>query len=195
MTQTTHALTLNGNLTWIEVEKRIAVETDPVVLENLSLVRDHMKYESVGNIEGVLQTLCSSPEYRFHLPGFESVHGNGSQESIRKFYDDLLVKGGAYQLQFIVDRVTADRNAVVTEGDFLWAYPGRTLAARGISVDDPDAYYAAHCRQLIVWPRHATEPKLTGEEIWVDRDMFLGIAERKITHFIDANPGDEWRLK
>jgi len=122
-----------------------------------------------------------------------SVPGNGSQEPIRKFYDDLLIKGGAHRLQFKVERLTADRNSVITEGDFLLAYPGRTLATMGIPVDDPDAYYAAHCRQLIVWPRHVTEPKLTGEEIWVDKDMFLGIAQRKITGFVEADPGDEWR--
>ncbi|BBC38499.1 hypothetical protein SGFS_097930 [Streptomyces graminofaciens] len=193
MALATKNLTIDSNLTWVEVEKRIAVEKDPVVLENLTLVHDHMKYESVGNLDGVLGTLCTSPEYKFHVPGFEHVSGNGSQESIREFYDQLLIKGGAHRLQYIVDRVTADRHAVTTEGEFLWAYPGRTLAGMGITVDDPDAYYAASCRQLIIWPRHATEPKLTGEEVWVDRDMFIGIAERKVTDFIDADPGDEWR--
>jgi len=192
VTTTSPELTIDSSLTWVEVEKRLAVESDPVTAENLRLVLTHMKYESVGNVDGVLSTLFTSPEYRFYVPGFEDVFGNGSKEPVRAFYDDMLVTGGAHQLQFRVERVLADRQAVITEGEYLQAYPGRSLIAKGITVDDPDAYYAAACRMLIVWPRHATEAKLTGEEAWVDRDMFEGIAERKVSSFIAADPGPEW---
>ncbi|MDA6565696.1 hypothetical protein OSK93_23595, partial [Escherichia coli] len=123
--------------------------------ENLRLVHDHMKYEAVGNIQGVLTTLCSSPVYHFYVPGFTDIDGAGSQKPVELFYE----------------------------------------IAKGIQVDDPDAYYAAACRMLLTWPRHATEPKLTGEEAWVDRDMFEGIASRKVTNIIDADPGDEWRVQ
>ncbi|EHI43592.1 hypothetical protein OPAG_06878 [Rhodococcus opacus PD630] len=188
-------MTIDSNLTWQMVEKRLAEESDPVVRENLRLVHDHMKYEAVGNIQGVLTTLCSSPVYHFYVPGFTDIDGAGSQKPVELFYENMLIDEGGVRLQYKVDRVLADRQAVSTEGEYLQAYPGRALIAKGIQVDDPDAYYAAACRMLLTWPRHATEPKLTGEEAWVDRDMFEGIASRKVTNIIDADPGDEWRVQ
>ena len=60
------------------------------------------------------------------------------------------------------------------------AYPGRTLAAMGIAVDDPDAYYLFETRMGVVWPVDAESGKLAGEETYTGTDGFAGIAFRKL---------------
>ncbi|NDZ18958.1 hypothetical protein C7T35_21800 [Variovorax sp. WS11] len=184
MTTVTQPIVIDPNVTWVAVEQRLSVETDPVVRENLELVLAHMKYEAAGDIERVLTTICSRPKYRFYVPGFTHIDGD-TQEPLRQFYQKMLIGEGALRLEMRVERVLADRKAVSTEGVYRQAYLGRALLDKGIEVDDPDAYYAAECRMLLTWPRHETEPKLVGEEAWVDRDMFEGIASRKITEFVE----------
>jgi hypothetical protein len=59
------------------------------------------------------------------------------------------------------------------------AYPGRTLLALGIEVDDPDAFYLYETRMAIVWPIDE-QGRIIGEESYTDRDGFAGIAGRKL---------------
>ena len=61
------------------------------------------------------------------------------------------------------------------------AYPGTTLRAMGIEVDDSEAYYLYQTRMGIVWPVDAEVGKLVGEEAYTGQDGFAGIADRKIT--------------
>ena len=60
------------------------------------------------------------------------------------------------------------------------AYPGRTLAAMGIDVDDPDAYYLFETRMSVVWPIDPESGMLVGEETYTGTDGFEGIADRKL---------------
>jgi hypothetical protein len=63
------------------------------------------------------------------------------------------------------------------------AYPGRTLLARGIEVDDPDAFYLYEARMCTLWP--VDEHGLArGEDTYTGGDGFAGIAARKLA------PGD-----
>ena len=105
----------------------------------------------------------------------------GSKEAVRAFYDATIVQTGAHRLEFACDRVIADERAVFTEGVMRMAYPGRTLAAMGIEVDDPDGYYIHESRMGIVWPVDEREERLTGEEVYSVGDGFAGIAQRKIS--------------
>ena len=57
---------------------------------------------------------------------------------MRRFYDATIVQTGAYRLEFACDRVIVDADSVFTEGMMRMAYPGATLRAMGIEVDDPD---------------------------------------------------------
>ena len=59
------------------------------------------------------------------------------------------------------------------------AYPGTTLAARGIDVDDPDAYYLYEARMATLWPMDATG-KARGEDTYTGSDGFAGIENRKL---------------
>ena len=88
---------------------------------------------------------------------------------------------GAHRLEFTCDRVIVDADSVFTEGDDADGLPGSTLAAMGIAVDDPNAYYVSERGMGVVWPVDPDEQKLTGEEVYSGGDPFAGIASRKIS--------------
>lgn len=172
---------LDPNNTWKLVEERLAREGDAVVRRNLELVLAHMKAEAKGDIEGVVATLTEKPRYLAHdLPGVEAMNPQGSRDAVRAFYDLTIIQTGAHRLELVCDRVIADRDSVMTEGVMRMAYPGRTLAAMGIEVDDPDAYYLYETRMGVVWPVDREAGKLVGEETYTGTDGFAGIAGRKI---------------
>lgn len=172
---------LNPNNTWTLIEKRMASESDPIVRRNLELVFTHMQAEAKGDIEGVVGTLTKSPRYLAHdVPELDAMNPHGNKDAIRAFYDLTIIQTGAHQLELNCDRVIADRESVMTEGLMRMAYPGRTLAAMGIEVDDPDAYYVYETRMSVVWPVDAAEGKLIGEETYTGTDGFAGIADRKL---------------
>ena len=172
---------LNPNQTWKLVEQRLARESDPIVRRNLELVLAHMKSEAKGDIEGVVATLTEKPRYVAHdMPDNKAMNPDGSKDAVRAFYDMTIIQTGAHQLELDCDRVIADRDAVMTEGVMRMAYPGRTLAAMGIEVDEPDAYYLYESRMSIVWPVDDGTGKLIGEETYTGTNGFEGIAERKI---------------
>lgn len=173
---------LNPNLTWKLVEERLANETSPTRKRNLELVLAHMKAEARADIEGVVATLCEKPQYRtYALPDDPTLNPEGSRDAVRAFYDATIVQTGAHRLEFACDRVIVDDESVFTEGLMRMAYPGTTLRAMGIEVDDPDAYYLSEYRMGVVWPVHSDEGKLTGEEVYSCGNGFEGIAERKIS--------------
>lgn len=173
---------LDPNNTWKLVEKRLAEETDPILRKNLELVLEHMKCEAKADIEGVVATLVDEPVYVMHdTPDDTVMNPKGSKDAVRKFYDVSIVQSGAHRLELDCQRVIVDKDAVVTEGVMRMAYPGRTLGAMGIEVDDPDAYYLYETRMGIVWPVDRAAGKLVGEESYTGQDGFAGIADRKLS--------------
>ena len=130
---------IDPNRTWAKVEERLATESDPVLRRNLETVLEHMKAESVGDLDGLLATL--SDDVQYHAYGTtEALMNPRGKEGVRAFYE-AFIASGATRLQLDVDRLVVDRDCILTEGVMRMAYPGRTLLARGIEVDDPDAYY------------------------------------------------------
>lgn len=173
---------LDPNLTWKLVERRYEAESDPVRKRNLGLVLAHMKAEARADIEGVVATLTEKPRYVTYASLDQPIlNPDGSKDAVRAFYDATIVQTGAHRLEFACDRVIADEQGVFTEGVMRMAYPGATLQAMGIEVDDPEAYYLAESRMGIVWPVDESEQKLTGEEVYSVGDAFEGIADRKIS--------------
>ena len=173
---------LNPNNTWRLLQERMEREQDPKTRRNLELVLQHMKSEAQGDIEGVVATLCEKPVYIAHdVPDEPSMNPSGDKDAVRGFYDLTIVQTGAHQLELNCDRIIADHEAVVTEGVMRMAYPGATLTAMGVEVDDPDAYYLYQTRMSVVWPVDAESGLLRGEETYTGTDGFAGIAERKIT--------------
>ena len=169
-----------GN-TWRLVQERMEREDDPRIRRNLELVLEHMQCEARADIEGVVATLCDKPKYLAHgAPDVELLNPAGDKDAVRAFYDQTIVQTDAWRLELDCDRVIADREAVMTEGVMKMAYPGRTLAAMGIEVDDPDAYYLFQTRMGVVWPIDPESGLLRGEESYTGTDGFAGIADRKL---------------
>jgi ketosteroid isomerase-like protein len=163
--------------TWAKVEERLASETDPVLRRNLETVLDHMKAEARGDIDGLLVTL--SDDVAYHAYGTDEPMLNPvGKDGVRTFYE-AFVASGATRLQLDIDRLVVDRDCVVTEGVMRMAYPGRTLAFRGIDVDDPDAYYLFEARMATFWPMDE-QGLARGEDTYTGGDGFAGIADRKI---------------
>jgi hypothetical protein len=168
---------IDPNRTWAAVEERLARETDPVLARNLATVLEHMQAEAAGDIDRLMATLADDVHYHAYGTTERALNPSGQGE-VRGFYD-AFVASGATRLQFLIDRLVVDRDCIVTEGVMRMAYPGRTLASRGITVDDPDAFYLYEARMCTLWPfdEHGLA---RGEDTYTGGDGFAGIAARRL---------------
>jgi hypothetical protein len=167
---------IDPNKTWAKVEERLATETDPILRRNLAVVLEHMQAEARGDLEGLIATLA--PDVHYHAYGAGEAGSPRGVDGVRRFYEDFIASG-ATRLEFEIDRLVVDRDCVLTEGIMRMAYPGRTLAARGVAVDDPDAFYLYEARMATLWPLDA-EGRVRGEDTYTGGDGFAGIADRKL---------------
>jgi len=169
-------------VTWAKVEERLETERDRVLRRNLETVLAHMRAEAEGDLDGLLATLSDDVAYHaYSAPDIPEVNPVG-KAGVRKFYADFIASG-ATKLQLDIDRLVVDRSCVLTEGTMRMAYPGRTLQARGIYVDDPDALYLYETRMAVLWPMYGNG-LVRGEDTYTSGDGFAGIAARKL------RPGD-----
>jgi len=169
---------IDPNRTWAKVEERLATETDPVLRRNLATVLEHMKAEAVGDVDGLLATLSDDVSYHAYGTTEPELNPVGKAE-VRRFYEDFIASG-ATKLQLDVDRLVVDRDCILTEGVMRMAYPGATLIARGIPVDDADAYYLYETRMAALWPfdEHGLA---RGEDTYTGGNGFEGIGSRKLS--------------
>ena len=168
---------IDQTVTWRKVEKRLAVETDPILRRNLETVLEHMKAEMRGDIDGLLATLSDDVAYHAYSSPDPLSNPTG-KDQVRGFYERFIASG-AGRLQLDIDRLIVDKHAILTEGVMRMAYPGRTLAARGIVIDDPDAFYLYEARMATLWPMDA-DGKARGEDTYTGNDGFAGIEQRKL---------------
>ena len=166
---------IDQHLTWRKVEERLATEADPVLRRNLELLLQHMRAEACLDMELLMATV--SEQARYESFGNEPSVLEG-KAAVQKFYEDFAASG-AHKLHLDVDRLVVDRDCILTEGVMRMAYPGRTLAYRGIEVDDPDAYYLFETNMAILWPI-GPDGLFIGEDSYTGRDGFAGIADRKL---------------
>lgn len=162
--------------TWAAVEARLATETDPTLRRNLELLLAHMKAESAGDLDGLLATLADDASY--HAYGAPPEASPQGKAAVRKFYEDFIASG-ATRLQFDVERLVVDKHCILTEGLMRMAYPGSTLAARGVPVDDPGAYYLYEARMATLWP-FDDDGLIIGEDTYTGGNGFAGIEGRKL---------------
>jgi hypothetical protein len=168
---------IDPRVTWRKVEERLETETDPVLRRNLETLLTHMKAEMAGDVDGLLATLSDDPVY--HAYGSDDPLTNPvGRDGVRAFYDRFIASG-AGTLQLDIDRLVVDKECILTEGLMRIAYPGRTLQAMGIDVDDPDAYYMYEARMATLWP-FDEKGLAKGEDTYTGSDGFAGIADRKL---------------
>jgi hypothetical protein len=166
---------IDQNVTWRAVEERLATETDPVLRRNLEMLLQHMKAEASLDMEQLMATV--SPEARYEF--FNSNSLIEGRPAVQKFYEDFAASG-ATKLQHDIKRLVVDRDCIFMDGVMRMAYPGATLAARGIEVDDVDAHYLFETQMAIVWPINPDDGLFIGEDSYIGSDGFAGIADRKL---------------
>lgn len=162
--------------TWAALEARLATETDPILRRNLEVVLAHMKAEAAGDLEGLMATVADGASY--HAYGGAPEQSPQGKPAVRAFYE-AFIASGATKLELDIERLYVDRHGVLTEGVMRMAWPGRTLAARGIAVDDEDASYLYEARMATLWPIDE-DGLIVGEDTYTGGDGFAGIAERKL---------------
>jgi hypothetical protein len=169
---------IDASVTWTKVEQRLQSETDPILRRNLETILLHMKAEAAGDIDGLLDTLSEDVAYHaYGNPDRPELNPVGKDE-VRGFYERFIASG-ATRLQLDIDRLVVDRACVLTEGLMRMAYPGRTLAAQGIEVDDQDAFYLYEAHMAVLWPMDE-DGLARGEDTYTGTDGFAGIAGRKL---------------
>lgn len=166
---------IDQRVTWRKTEERLAEETDPVLRRNLELLLQHQQAEATLDMERLMATVSENARYETFGDEGSVVIG---KPAVQKFYEDF-VASGAHKLQFETDRLIVDRRCILTEGVMRMAWPGQTLLAQGVEVDDPDAYYLYEARMAVLWPI-GEDGLFIGEDTYVGGNGFAGIADRKI---------------
>lgn len=134
---------------WELLARRAAAETDARRRAHLRTVLRHLVVEVGGDLDATMATLVPEPEYR--VWGATDHAGPKGQAAVRAMYEASFGKG-KNRLEFAVDRVMVDDEAVLTEGVFRHAYRGAILAADGIGPGlAPEARYLVEYRALVVW--------------------------------------------
>ena len=145
------------------LEERIAKTTNPRHLLMLNRVLQHAKGEAELDVDVVMSTLSAEPRYiAWGAPVDMSPMG---RPAVRTFYEETIVQGGQFYLEFDMDRIVVDDDTIVTEGNFRSLYYGADAAKRGFPVDDPEGFYLLSLRMLIVWPFDA-DGFIIGEETY-----------------------------
>jgi SnoaL-like domain len=166
---------IDQHRTWKKVEERLAVESDPILRRNLETLLQHMKAEAALDMERLMATVSENAKYQNFAQGGSGPVGKAA---VQKFYEDFAA-GGAEKLQHDLDRLIVDKHCILTEGVMRMAWPGTTLLAMGIGVDDPNADYLYETRMAILWPLD-DDGLFIGEDSYVGGDGFEGIADRKV---------------
>ncbi len=145
------------------LEQRIAKTTNPRHLLMLNRLLQHARGEAELDVDLVMSTLCPNPRYvAWGAPADMSPAG---RQAVQTFYEQTIVQGGQFFLEFDIDRIVVDDDTIVTEGDFRSLYYGADAAGRGFPIDDPEGFYLLSLRMLIVWPFDA-EGFIIGEETY-----------------------------
>jgi hypothetical protein len=148
---------------WRLLATRIASETDPRVRANLEIVARHVVLEVSGDVETLMMTLVSEPQYNYFGVDFPGPRGYAE---VKAQYE-MGVRYGTNRLEFELVRVVADAGTVVTEGTFRHAYTGALLRQMGNSDEllDPDGWYLAEYAAIVVWPI-AESGLIAGENVY-----------------------------
>jgi hypothetical protein len=166
---------IDQNQTWTKVEARLATERDPVLRRNLGLLLQHMKAEATVDMEPLMATVSEQARYTTFGDTGYVLEGKAA---VRQFYEGFAASG-AHRLSLDIDRLVVDLHCILTEGVIRIAYPGSTLAAMGIEVDDAQASYLYETHMAIIWPV-GDDGLFVGEDAYTGSDGFAGIADRKI---------------
>jgi hypothetical protein len=137
--------------TWQTLAERLTTERNPLHRRQLEQIIEHMKGEAAGDIDRILTTVSPKGSYHSHDNPAGPPRVFSGHEGIRQFYNQMF-QAVSVNLEYFVERLIVDDYCVVTEGASKSAIKGSSLAAAGIAVDDPNAFYLGLGRTVVVWP-------------------------------------------
>jgi SnoaL-like domain len=140
-----------ASASWKLLAERADAEPRPRRRALLQTVLRHLESEVAGDLDTTMATLTDEPDYR--VWGATDHTGPHGRDAIRRMYEGQQVTGKNL-LEWHIDRVLADDDAVVTEGVFRHAYRGAQLVADGVADPAdvaPDERYLIEYRALVVW--------------------------------------------
>jgi hypothetical protein len=149
--------------------ERIAAEHADRIRANLEVVQRHYLAEIRADVDGVMATLAPEPHYEYRgtvLGAAEPFAVEGS-EAVRRIYE-LGVENGGIRHEYELSLVTADRDAVVTEGVIRHAFAGGLVRELELAFDgeiEHDRWYLVEYPALVVWP-FGEEGLLEGERVY-----------------------------
>ncbi len=156
---------------WLRLEQRAQRESDPRVRQLVTAVRDHMEHEIRGNLPELMATLTREPVYHFWNPAGTMVLRGRDQ--VEAFYESMIA-AGTNRFEVVVEKIVADRDNVITEGQVRQLQTGATLLEAGRSEVDgrpvkPEELFLTEAQLVTVWPGDP-EGKLVGEDIYFGED-------------------------
>lgn len=168
---------------WQLLLDRIAAERDPRRKANLEIVARHVVEEVAGNMTALMATLVDDPHYS--VWGASDSTGPSGYEAVVEWYRRLQA-AGRNRLDYVIHRVVADEQCVVTEGDFQYAIAGRELDATHAESGEPvmdDGFYLVTHRATVLWPI-STDGLIEGEDIYAGERhrVVRQLAHGEMTH-------------
>ena len=158
---------IDPHASWLPLEAAAAREPDP---RRAALVREvgkHMEAEIKGQLEPLMATLTAEPVYHFWGNGTPMVLRG--RDAVAGFYAGMFATGRE-QFEVVVEKIIANQDNVVTEGQVKQVNRGRDLKASGmthvgdVAIADDDLWLS-NAQLVTVWPADA-DGKLIGEDIY-----------------------------
>ncbi len=157
---------------WTTYDEAFQKEQDPRRKKILGVMKEHIKWEVLGQPDRILESVSPDAVYRFYGLG-ETTEMHGLDE-IRAFYQGL-ADTGANVLQLDIEHLAVADWGISAHGVWHQPYPGEVLLAEGglvsgEGIDDPDALYLVSQRMGWFFPfTEGDEPLLLGEIVYFDK--------------------------
>lgn len=173
---------------WRQIGERIDRTPDERRRSMLECVRTHILVETEADFDRLMATMCAEPAFHFWIDGNGLGGGPKGLAAVEAHYRNLIAEK-RYIFEIDIDRIVVDEHTVVTEGWFRQIFPGTTLQARGVAVDDPSVPHLVTTRLILLWP-FTDDGELIGEDSYAGGAMF---APSSIRALADHEVPEEYR--
>jgi len=146
---------------------------------NLQSVIDHARGEVERDIDLILGTLQEDPKYHF-WSWRETDEAPKGLAAIRAYYEYYVTSGQAL-IESRKVRVAVSDDVVCTEGVITNIHTGEIAAMYGYRIDEKDAVYATHMRNMVIWNMDENA-KAHGEDAYTWRcpDDFVRLSRDQV---------------
>lgn len=141
-------LDFDQSVSWKDLEARLAITESPRQRHMLELVIEHVKAETVGDVDTLMVGLVAEPAYHFWSNAGD--YGPKGYDGIRRHYDDFIKSGGAV-LSSPKERIVVDDWTIVHEGVITTLAPWSVAKERGYAIPAENGHYLMRMRTVVFW--------------------------------------------